>query len=102
MGGIASRAKVLSPNALSALLLAAAGEAKGADSLPPQTSNRWNDRASRRSASPAWRVPLQDRDSALRELEFVLQKLISPRGYPRATHGGVVGDARFEPFFAAR
>jgi len=47
-------------------------------------------------------VPLQDMDSALRELEFVLQKL-KFAGVEIASHvnGTSIGDARFEPFFAA-
>jgi aminocarboxymuconate-semialdehyde decarboxylase len=47
-------------------------------------------------------VPLQDLDSALRELEFVLQKL-KFAGVEIASHvnGVSIGDARFEPFFAA-
>ena len=47
-------------------------------------------------------VPLQDLDSAIRELEFVLQKL-KFAGVEIASHvnGVSIGDARFEPFFAA-
>ena len=47
-------------------------------------------------------VPLQDIDSALRELEFLLQKL-KFAGVEIASHvnGVSIGDARFEPFFAA-
>jgi aminocarboxymuconate-semialdehyde decarboxylase len=47
-------------------------------------------------------VPLQDLDSALRELEFILQKL-KFAGVEIASHvnGVSIGDARFEPFFAA-
>jgi aminocarboxymuconate-semialdehyde decarboxylase len=47
-------------------------------------------------------VPLQDEDSALRELEFVLEKL-KFSGVEIASHvnGVSIGDARFEPFFAA-
>jgi aminocarboxymuconate-semialdehyde decarboxylase len=47
-------------------------------------------------------VPLQDVDSAIREMEFVLQKL-NFSGVEIASHvnGVSIGDARFEPFFAA-
>ncbi|MGQ0510257.1 MAG: amidohydrolase family protein [Betaproteobacteria bacterium] len=47
-------------------------------------------------------VPLQDVDSAIRELEFVKQSLKFP-GVEIASHvnGVSIGDARFEPFFAA-
>jgi aminocarboxymuconate-semialdehyde decarboxylase len=47
-------------------------------------------------------VPLQDGDSALRELEFVMKKL-KFSGVEIASHvnGVSIGDARFEPFFAA-
>jgi aminocarboxymuconate-semialdehyde decarboxylase len=47
-------------------------------------------------------VPLQDVDSALRELEFLQQSLKFP-GVEIASHvnGVSIGDARFEPFFAA-
>jgi aminocarboxymuconate-semialdehyde decarboxylase len=47
-------------------------------------------------------VPLQDMDSALRELEFVLGSL-KFAGVEIASHvnGVSIGDARFEPFFAA-
>jgi aminocarboxymuconate-semialdehyde decarboxylase len=47
-------------------------------------------------------VPLQDMDSALRELEFVLKNL-KFAGVEIASHvnGVSIGDARFEPFFAA-
>jgi aminocarboxymuconate-semialdehyde decarboxylase len=47
-------------------------------------------------------VPLQDEDSAIRELEFVLKKL-KFAGVEIASHvnGVSIGDARFEPFFAA-
>jgi len=47
-------------------------------------------------------VPLQDPDSALRELEFVLKNL-KFAGVEIASHvnGVSIGDARFEPFFAA-
>jgi aminocarboxymuconate-semialdehyde decarboxylase len=47
-------------------------------------------------------VPLQDMDSALRELEFVLQSL-KFSGVEIASHvnGVSIGDPRFEPFFAA-
>src|SRR5512147_2843749 len=47
-------------------------------------------------------VPLQDVDSAIREMEFVLQKL-DFSGVEIASHvnGVSIGDARFEPFFAA-
>jgi aminocarboxymuconate-semialdehyde decarboxylase len=47
-------------------------------------------------------VPLQDMDSALRELEFVLKSL-KFAGVEIASHvnGVSIGDARFEPFFAA-
>jgi len=46
-------------------------------------------------------VPLQDLDSSLRELEYVLQTLKFP-GIEIASHvnGVSIGDARFEPFFA--
>jgi aminocarboxymuconate-semialdehyde decarboxylase len=47
-------------------------------------------------------VPLQDVDSAMLELDFVLNKL-SFSGVEIASHvnGVSIGDARFEPFFAA-
>ena len=47
-------------------------------------------------------VPLQDLDLALRELEYVIRELKFP-GIEIATHvnGVSIGDARFEPFFAA-
>jgi aminocarboxymuconate-semialdehyde decarboxylase len=47
-------------------------------------------------------VPLQDIDSALLELEFVVEKL-TMAGVEIASHvnGTSIGDARFEPFFAA-
>ena len=47
-------------------------------------------------------VPLQDMDSALRELEYVVTNLKFP-GVEIASHvnGVSIGDARFEPFFAA-
>jgi len=47
-------------------------------------------------------VPLQDVDSAIKETEFVLQKL-KFAGVEIASHvnGVSIGDARFEPFFAA-
>ena len=47
-------------------------------------------------------VPLQDVDSAIRELDFVLEKL-KFCGVEIASHvnGVSIGDARFEPFFAA-
>jgi len=47
-------------------------------------------------------VPLQDVDSAILELEFVLKKLRFA-GVEIASHvnGVSIGDARFEPFFAA-
>ena len=47
-------------------------------------------------------VPLQDVDAAIRELEFVLGTLRF-RGAEIASHvnGVSIGDARFEPFFAA-
>ncbi len=46
-------------------------------------------------------VPLQDLDSSLRELEYVLKTLRFP-GIEIASHvnGVSIGDARFEPFFA--
>ncbi|HUN68137.1 MAG TPA: amidohydrolase family protein [Burkholderiales bacterium] len=47
-------------------------------------------------------VPLQDVDSAILELEYVLKKL-NFAGVEIASHvnGVSIGDARFEPFFAA-
>jgi len=47
-------------------------------------------------------VPLQDVDSAIRELEYALGKL-KFRGVEIASHvnGVSIGDPRFEPFFAA-
>ncbi len=47
-------------------------------------------------------VPLQDEDSAIRELEYVMKDLKFP-GVEIASHvnGVSIGDARFEPFFAA-
>jgi aminocarboxymuconate-semialdehyde decarboxylase len=47
-------------------------------------------------------IPLQDADSAIRELEYVMQTLKFP-GVEIASHvnGVSIGDARFEPFFAA-
>jgi aminocarboxymuconate-semialdehyde decarboxylase len=47
-------------------------------------------------------VPLQDVDSAIREMEFVLKEL-KFSGVEIASHvnGVSIGDARFEPFFAA-
>lgn len=47
-------------------------------------------------------VPLQDVDSAIAELDFVLKKL-QFSGVEIASHvnGVSIGDARFEPFFAA-
>lgn len=47
-------------------------------------------------------VPLQDVDSAIRELQFVLKDL-KFSGVEIASHvnGVSIGDARFEPFFAA-
>ena len=47
-------------------------------------------------------VPLQDTDSAIRELEFLKRDLNFP-GVEIASHvnGVSIGDARFEPFFAA-
>ena len=47
-------------------------------------------------------VPLQDTDSAIRELEFLKSDLNFP-GVEIASHvnGVSIGDARFEPFFAA-
>ena len=47
-------------------------------------------------------VPLQDIDSAIRELEYVVTTLRFP-GIEIASHvnGVSIGDARFEPFFAA-
>jgi len=47
-------------------------------------------------------VPLQDLDMALRELEYV-KKTLGFAGVEIATHvnGVSIGDARFEPFFAA-
>jgi aminocarboxymuconate-semialdehyde decarboxylase len=47
-------------------------------------------------------VPLQDVDASLRELEYVVKKLKFP-GVEIASHvnGTSIGDARFEPFFAA-
>ena len=46
-------------------------------------------------------VPLQDPDSALRELEYI--KTLKFAGVEIASHvnGTSIGDARFEPFFAA-
>ena len=47
-------------------------------------------------------VPLQEMDLALRELEYVINELKFP-GVEIASHvnGVSIGDARFEPFFAA-
>lgn len=47
-------------------------------------------------------IPLQDSDSAIRELEYVVSTLHFP-GVEIASHvnGVSIGDARFEPFFAA-
>jgi aminocarboxymuconate-semialdehyde decarboxylase len=47
-------------------------------------------------------VPLQDVDTAILELDFAIQKLHFP-GVEIASHvnGVSIGDARFEPFFAA-
>jgi aminocarboxymuconate-semialdehyde decarboxylase len=47
-------------------------------------------------------VPLQDTDAAIRELEYVLKEL-KFAGVEIASHvnGVSIGDARFEPFFAA-
>ena len=47
-------------------------------------------------------VPLQDIDFALRELEYLVEELKFP-GVEIASHvnGVSIGDARFEPFFAA-
>jgi aminocarboxymuconate-semialdehyde decarboxylase len=47
-------------------------------------------------------VPLQDVDAAIRELEYVMDKLRFP-GIEIASHvnGVSIGDPRFEPFFAA-
>ena len=47
-------------------------------------------------------VPLQDLDSTLHELEFIVKKL-KMAGVEIASHvnGTSIGDARFEPFFAA-
>ncbi|MSQ70014.1 MAG: amidohydrolase [Betaproteobacteria bacterium] len=47
-------------------------------------------------------VPLQDMDLALRELEYVVNELKFP-GVEIASHvnGTSIGDAKFEPFFAA-
>ena len=47
-------------------------------------------------------VPLQDIDASLSELDFVVKKLKFP-GVEIASHvnGVSIGDARFEPFFAA-
>ena len=47
-------------------------------------------------------VPLQDVDMAIRELEYVIKDLKFP-GIEIATHANdmPIGDARFEPFFAA-
>ncbi|MGH8691008.1 MAG: amidohydrolase family protein [Burkholderiales bacterium] len=47
-------------------------------------------------------VPLQDTDAAIRELEFLIKDLGFP-GAEIASHvnGVSIGDARFEPFFAA-
>jgi len=47
-------------------------------------------------------VPLQDVDASLRELEYVVKSLKFP-GVEIASHvnGTSIGDARFEPFFAA-
>ncbi|OFZ90207.1 MAG: aminocarboxymuconate-semialdehyde decarboxylase [Betaproteobacteria bacterium RBG_16_64_18] len=47
-------------------------------------------------------VPLQDMDLALRELDYVVNELKFP-GVEIASHvnGVSIGDARFEPFFAA-
>src|SRR5438477_6990054 len=47
-------------------------------------------------------VPLQDTDAAVAELDFVLKKL-KLAGVEIASHvnGTSIGDARFEPFFAA-
>jgi aminocarboxymuconate-semialdehyde decarboxylase len=47
-------------------------------------------------------VPLQDIDSAIREMEYVVSTLRFP-GVEIASHvnGVSIGDARFEPFFAA-
>lgn len=47
-------------------------------------------------------VPLQDVDSSLRELEYVVQEL-KFKGVEIASHvdGTSIGDPRFEPFFAA-
>jgi aminocarboxymuconate-semialdehyde decarboxylase len=47
-------------------------------------------------------VPLQDSDAAIRELEFVMNEL-KFSGVEIASHvnGTSIGDARFEPFFAA-
>jgi aminocarboxymuconate-semialdehyde decarboxylase len=47
-------------------------------------------------------VPLQDTDSAIRELEFLIKEL-KFSGAEIASHvnGVSIGDARFEPFFAA-
>jgi aminocarboxymuconate-semialdehyde decarboxylase len=47
-------------------------------------------------------VPLQDGDSAIQELEYVL-KTLKFAGVEIASHvnGVSIGDARFEPFFAA-
>lgn len=47
-------------------------------------------------------IPLQDTDSAIRELEYVVSTLRFP-GVEIASHvnGVSIGDARFEPFFAA-
>jgi aminocarboxymuconate-semialdehyde decarboxylase len=47
-------------------------------------------------------VPLQDMDSTLQELEFIMQKM-KMAGVEIASHvnGTSIGDPRFEPFFAA-
>jgi aminocarboxymuconate-semialdehyde decarboxylase len=45
-------------------------------------------------------VPLQDVDSSLRELEFVMQLKFSGVEIASHVNGVSIGDARFEPFFA--
>ena len=65
-------------------------------------ADRAHDRRGAGALRRPGRVPLQDVDAAIRELEYVVKKL-KFAGVEIASHvnGVSIGDARFEPFFAA-
>src|SRR6185369_3670035 len=81
--------------------------ADGSWSVPRRIEAMGGMRVARQALSPmpellSYWLPLQDVDSAIRELDFVLKNL-KFSGVEIASHvnGVSIGDARFEPFFAA-